>query len=296
MIIWIASYPKSGNTWLRVFISSILYSNDGIVNLENLKNIDQYPLISHFDGLIDDPRNINVKNQNDIKKIFSNLILSQDKINLDNKIKFLKTHFICANILGYNFTNYDNTLGVIHIVRDPRNVVTSIKNHWGHKNIDESCDFILNERQWLTYNIKNKDIKKNLLPDNSFPTLISSWKNHYNYWNKIKKNYLLIRYENLIKKPEEEFNKIVIYLENILNTKIDKKKIKNAIETSSFENLQSLEDQNKFDEGKTSKHGSKIRFFNLGKKNNWEKILQENVKSKIEKKFIFEMKKLGYLK
>ena len=68
MIIWIASYPKSGNTWLRVFISSILYSNDGIVNLENLKHIDQYPFISHFDGLIDDPKNINVKNQNDIKK------------------------------------------------------------------------------------------------------------------------------------------------------------------------------------------------------------------------------------
>ena len=295
MIIWIASYPKSGNTWLRVFISSILYSNDGIVNLENLKHIDQYPLISHFDGLIDDPKNINVKNQNDIKKIFSNLILSQDKINLDNKIKFLKTHFVCSKILGYNFTNYDNTLGVIHIVRDPRNVVTSIKNHWGHKNIDESCDFILNERQWLTYNLKNEDIKKNLLPDNSFPTLISSWKSHYNYWNKIEKNYLLIKYENLIQKPEEEFNKIVIYLENILNIKIDKKKIKNAIETSSFENLQSLEAQNKFDEGKTSKHGNKIRFFNLGKKNNWEKILQDNIKAKIEKNFIFEMKKLGYL-
>ena len=295
MIIWIASYPKSGNTWLRVFISSILYSNDGIVNLENLKHIDQYPLISHFDGLIDNPRNINVKDQNDIKKIFSNLILSQDKINLDNKIKFLKTHFVCTNILGYNFTNNDNTLGVIHIIRDPRNVVTSIKNHWGHKNIDESCDFILSERQWLTYNIKNEDIKKNLLPDNSFPTLISSWKNHYNYWNKIEKNYLLIKYENLIQKPEEEFNKIVIYLENILNIKIDKRKIKNAIETSSFENLQSLEAQNKFDEGKTSKHGSKIRFFNLGKKNNWEKILQDNIKVKIEKNFIFEMKKLGYL-
>ena len=295
MIIWIASYPKSGNTWLRVFISSIIYSNDGVVNLENLKHIDQYPLISHFDGLIDDPRNINVKNQNDIKKIFSNLILSQDKINLDNKIKFLKTHFVCSKILGYNFTNYDNTLGVIHIVRDPRNVVTSIKNHWGHKNIDESCDFILSERQWLTYNLKNEDIKKNLLPDNSFPTLISSWKSHYNYWNKIEKNYLLIQYENLIQEPEEEFNKIVIYLENILNIKIDKKKIKNAIETSSFENLQSLEDQNKFDEGKKSKHGSKIRFFNLGKKNNWEKILQDNIKAKIEKNFIFEMKKLGYL-
>ena len=72
MIIWIASYPKSGNTWLRVFISSILYSNDGIVNLENLKHIDQYPLISHFDGLIDNPRNINVKDMDNGFDIFIN--------------------------------------------------------------------------------------------------------------------------------------------------------------------------------------------------------------------------------
>ena len=295
MIIWIASYPKSGNTWLRVFISSILYSDDGIVNLENLKQINQYPLISHFDGLIDNPRNINVKKENDVKKIFSNLIASQDKINLDNKIKFLKTHFLCTNILGYNFTNYNNTLGIIHIVRDPRNIVTSIKNHWGHKNIDESCDFILSERQWLTYNLQNDDLKNKHFPDNSFPTLISSWKTHYNYWNKVKKNYIIIKYENLIQNPEEEFNKLVIYLENILNIKIGKKKVKNAIETSTFKNLQSLEDQNKFDEGKTSKQGNKIRFFNLGKNNDWEKILPENIRVKIEKNFTFEMKKLGYL-
>ena len=295
MIIWIASYPKSGNTWLRVFISSILYSDDGIVNLENLKQINQYPLISHFDGLIDNPRNINVKKENDVKKIFSNLIASQDKINLDNKIKFLKTHFVCTKILGHNFTNYNNTLGVIHIVRDPRNIVTSVKNHWGHKNIDESCDFILSERQWLTYNLQNEDLKKKDFPDNSFPTLISSWKTHYNYWNKVKKNYIIIKYENLIQNPEEEFNKLVIYLENILNIKIGKKKVKNAIETSTFKNLQSLEDQSKFDEGKTSKQGNKIRFFNLGKDNKWEKILPENIRVKIEKNFTFEMKKLGYL-
>ena len=94
MIIWIASYPKSGNTWLRVFISSILYSNDGIVNLENLKHIDQYPFISHFDGLIDDPRNINVKNQNDIKKIFSNLILLSRLILSCESIKFENIFFI----------------------------------------------------------------------------------------------------------------------------------------------------------------------------------------------------------
>ena len=43
MIIWIASYPKSGNTWLRSLISSYFFSNDGIFNQKILNLIDQFP-------------------------------------------------------------------------------------------------------------------------------------------------------------------------------------------------------------------------------------------------------------
>ena len=39
MIFWIASYPKSGNTWLRTLISSYYYSKDGVFN-ENLINVN----------------------------------------------------------------------------------------------------------------------------------------------------------------------------------------------------------------------------------------------------------------
>ena len=43
MIIWIASYPKSGNTWVRSIIASLLYTNDGIFDLRLLNKIDQFP-------------------------------------------------------------------------------------------------------------------------------------------------------------------------------------------------------------------------------------------------------------
>ena len=54
MIIWLASYPKSGNTWVRGFIISLLYTADGTSNLEDFKKINQYPLKSHFENLTSD--------------------------------------------------------------------------------------------------------------------------------------------------------------------------------------------------------------------------------------------------
>ena len=52
MIIWLASYPKSGNTWLRAFISSILYSDNGQMNKNLWTKIQQFPSVIDFDGLI----------------------------------------------------------------------------------------------------------------------------------------------------------------------------------------------------------------------------------------------------
>ena len=51
MIIWLASYPKSGNTWVRSFISTLMATEDGNSDLRNLKAIPQYPTRSFFSGI-----------------------------------------------------------------------------------------------------------------------------------------------------------------------------------------------------------------------------------------------------
>ena len=56
---------------------------------------------------------------------------SPGKINHDNKLYFLKTHHANIKIENYSFTNRDNTIGTIYIVRDPRNIISSISNHFG---------------------------------------------------------------------------------------------------------------------------------------------------------------------
>ena len=148
MIIWIASYPKSGNTWVRSFLNSLIFSKDGNADLNSISKIGQYPLRSQFKGLIDDI--------DDIHKLAECWDSSQSKINLDNKIKFFKTHHVMCNYGNHSFTNYENTLGTIYIVRDPRNVITSLKNHFIKENYEEAKKFIMDKHKVIGRNLDEK--------------------------------------------------------------------------------------------------------------------------------------------
>ena len=118
MIFWIASYPKSGNTWLRTLISAYYYSKDGIFDQSILKNIGMFPERRHF---VD----FDYNQEKDTTKLW---IKSQEKINADKKIRFFKTHNIFGKVNGYDFTNKQNSAGCVYIVRDPRNVITFKKS------------------------------------------------------------------------------------------------------------------------------------------------------------------------
>ena len=77
MIIWIASYPKSGNTWIRSMLSSYLYTKSGKFSFEILRKIERFSIRS---------KNINPKNyQQEVSKSW---IDTQNLINKDNKIRF----------------------------------------------------------------------------------------------------------------------------------------------------------------------------------------------------------------
>ncbi len=286
MIIWLASYPKSGNTWIRSFLTSLLFSEDGKSDLSKIKQISQYPLREHFNSL--------VKNIDDLNQLAENWIASQDLINLDNKIKFIKTHHVNCNIGGNSFTNYENTFGVIYIVRDPRNVITSVMNHFSKKNIFEAKEFLFDEHKIIGRNLDDKN-KKNF-ENKEILTFISSWKTHYISWKNTTKNFLLIRYENLVAEPEKEFNKIINYLSEKLELKFSKEKFINAIKSNSFDNLKKQEETVGFSESPKDKlTGETKKFFHLGPNNDWKKLLENNVVEEIQNKFENEMKELGYL-
>ena len=282
MIIWLTSYPKSGNTWVRFFILSLLLGNKREINLDHLKNIEQFPSKSHFVGLELDLKNL--------REVAKNWITVQNKINSSKKIRFYKTHNTLCQIDKNPFTDSKNSLGAIYIVRDPRNVITSVKNHFNKNSYEEAKDFMFDEKRvvLLSGATDNKDY--------SLPQIIGSWQTHYKTWQIMNKNFLLIKYENLINTPNSEFKKIANYLERLFKTKFTNEQIERAINSSSFDKLQKMEEKKGFIESVENKQtGEKNKFFFLGPKNDWRKILDKKIADEISSRFEPEMKELRYL-
>ena len=287
MIIWLASYPKSGNTWLRFFIISLLMGRKTNLNLNHLKAIGAYPEKSQFKGLL--------SNFLDLDQVAENWISSQNRINQQNdSLRFLKTHNIFGKFKNHPFTDGKNTLASIHIVRDPRNVITSIKNHFNMAEYNNAKKFLFKKGQVLTLSEKEKEKFINR-DKHSLPQIIGSWKTHYLSWKSMKKNYLLIKYENLIKNPEDEFTKIANFLGKLFKNNFRKEVIDDAIKLSSFDKLEKMEQEHGFVESATNQDGTKQKFFYLGAKNDWRKMLNKKLIEEINIEFENEMKELGYL-
>ena len=293
MIIWLASYPKSGNTWVRTIINQIIFNDVKSTTevFDNLSRIRRYPSKTDIVGLPQLP-NHNVFTKEQKKEVIDftikNWSISQDKINKNNKINILKTHNILCklNLDGkdYSFADLNNTIGVIHIVRDPRNIVTSVKNHFSISTEEDSVEMLCDNYNWTGF------------ANNEIPQLLSSWSNHYNSWKKFPNNYLLIKYEDLVSDISKEIIRIAKYLSNHFDYEFSKKIVDEIKQNTSFENFKELETKGKFNENSINEiTGEKNTFFNLGPENNWKKILKEESIDKIEKEFNEEMKELGYL-
>ena len=279
MIIWVASYPKSGNTLVRSILTSLIYSEDGNFNFNLLKKIDQYPQNHHFEGL--------TNKFNDIDELSKFWTISQDKLNLDKKIKFLKTHHLRCGIGNYTFTDSKNTIGTIYIVRDPRDVIISFAQHHS-LSIEEAKHTMFRSN---AYEFPERE--KN--PDLALRTLLGSWSDHYNSWTKNNKNLLFIKYENLIKNKKSELLRIIKFVNNYIKIPISENKINNCINSTAFEIMKKNEEKGLFEENSFDKNGKKIKFFNYGKKGNWKNVLSEELVLSIEKKFRKEMNELKYI-
>jgi len=273
MIIWLASYPKSGNTWVRAFLSAYLYTNNGNFNFDLLDKIKEFPEHNILNKFMDSK---NFHNLNEVSKHWINV---QKFLNLGNKITYLKTHSSFCNINENKFSDKNNTTALIYIVRDPRNIILSMSNHFG-VNHETSYKNITN-KMYIIYNQKNNQP----MPS----SLVSSWNNHYLSWKNFNSvNKIIIRYEDLILNTKDTFKKIINFLEKNTGITNNEEKIVNAINTTQFDILKKSEEKFGFNMGQEGK------FFYLGKKNDWKKLLDPKIEEKIRFEFNKEMKELGY--
>jgi len=196
----------------------------------------------------------------------------------------LKTHSALCTLENNPFTNKNNTRAVIYVVRDPRNLITSLSHHFS-MSMNESLEFIINKQQMTMMDKWGKD-------DFGIASFLSDWSTHYKSWRDIKfAPILIIKYEDLLNNTKNTFKIILKFLSKFMEININEKKIIKTINSCNFEVLAEKEKA----EGFVEAVNPKKKFFYLGQKNNWENLLDAKTEKKIREAFLKEMKELGYI-
>ena len=267
-IVWIASNPKSGNTWIRSIITSMLYTKDGKFNFELIKKIDQFETLKNFKFIKNN--NINHFNQLHKMNVVSQYWLeAQKRITEKNKILFFKTHSANYEYNNLFFANSDTTKGCIYVVRDPRDIIISYSKFLG-LSVEEVVN-IITLRENKIYG-----------PNKKIGVFLTRWDYHVASWIRINKPKLILKYEDMLLSPRQSIKQIAKYLTEDLNIKlkIDEDKINNIILSTSFNKLKQDEKELGFFE--SSKNSV---FFRSGQENQWQDILNKKQLSFIEKNF-----------
>ncbi|MFL2520390.1 MAG: sulfotransferase domain-containing protein [Alphaproteobacteria bacterium] len=271
--IFLASYPKSGNTWIRAIVGN-LYNFDKEFSLKSLKSIPLLSIKKHFNEF--ENKIFSDNNVLHFDWVSQNIIECQKILNnKPNHLNIFKTH----SVRHKKFTNETVNAGFIYIVRDPRDIVVSFK-YFSGKNFDE----IINE---LIFQ------KKLMINTNGAMELLSTWDLHVQSWlnyNTVPR--LIIKYEDLKSNPKEIVLNIIEFFNKIykLNIDLSDQQIDKIIINTNFNNLKKLENQKGFDEA--SQHS---KFFRSGNSNQWKDVLSIPQLQLIENNLQTLMKYFNYI-
>ena len=276
-IIWISSYPKSGNTWVRYLLCNYFFNDSWEdLNFEILKNIDKFPPYEYLKKIVDEK--IILNNAYNISKYW--IKIQKEVTKIKKNYLFYKNHNSLVSIEGNEFTNDLFSLATIYIVRDPRDVLISYLNFDSTLTMKEGLKRLTNEQLYCHVSKKNPlDVE-----------ILGSWKFNYTSWRDGVTNMpkIIVRYEDLVNDTYTTMLKIIIFLSKLINCKIDYEKIKFSVKQSTFQRLQKIENEIGF-------HKHQNKFFNAGKVNQWKNILSQDQVYFIKNSFKEEMKELNYI-
>lgn len=249
-IVWLASYPKSGNTWVRAFLANLVANRAEPVSLNELSRYAEDEanpdLFSELAGrpssglTIDEIAMLRPQVHAAIARRASGTC-------------FVKTHNMAGSFDGHVLHNMQVTAGAIYVVRNPLDVAVSMTHHFGI-GLDEAIERLGNE------NVATSN-------DEQFVSqILGSWSLHVKSWANIdNERFLVLRYEDLVEKPAKAFAKIA----RLVGLGHDRARIERAIRHSGFQGLATMEKKDGFIEA--SDRGAP--FFRKGRVNEWREVL-----------------------
>jgi hypothetical protein len=271
-IIWLASYPKSGNTWMRSFLHNLLRNAHEPVDINELDHFcigesASGPYRKYAETPVDQIDHeslakLRPKVHEDFTHYFPDSV-------------FVKTHNFLGEWHGVPLHNMDVTVGGIYVLRNPLDVVLSMTHHFGD-DVDGVIRRIANEGALTEAGSTH------------VPEFHSSWSTHVKSWTgQPNPQLLVVRYEDLQAKPRKFFKQVT----NFLGLKVKSERLERSIRNASFKALKRQEEQKGFKE----KSEFAQSFFREGKTEQWREALTEDQIKQIISDHRDQMERFDYI-
>lgn len=274
-IVWLASYPKSGNTWFRCFLSALFTGKVDLAKLETDGIASSRVLFDHIVGI--DSR---LLVEEEVHCMLPEVLRQKSK--LAPKLQFIKVHdAYILNAMNEPIFPTDITHKVIYLVRNPLDIVGSLANH-NATSIERTIHLMNNPKGYLGGFIDG--LNNNI----QFQQLMLSWSGHVKSWTEQEElDVIVIKYEELKHNTINTFTDIIKALE----IEASDEQIKAAIDLTAFEKLQEKEKQTGFKE----KNIRSKSFFRSGKTGMFKNELTSDQIRTIKEHHHEVMHRLGYL-
>jgi hypothetical protein len=252
-IIWLASYPKSGNTWLRAFLANYLANAQRPLPINDLPNhILGDNMITHYvqySGL--KPEQLDRPTVAKLRPRVHRWLAASRAEDV-----FVKTHNVIARIDGVPLISPEATAGAIYVVRNPFDVAVSFMHHY-QVTLDRAIESLGEANYFLP------------AQSNQIEQYLGSWSRHVTSWAKAPGlTRHVMRYEDMSAAPLKAFGDLVRFL----GLPADMDRLKRAVAFSDFKELSRQEQGIRFVE---SRPDGKTKFFREGRSGQWRGLFSQ---------------------
>jgi Sulfotransferase domain len=274
-IVWLASYPKSGNTWLRAFLANLIANRVDPLRPDEIRDYtDSEARADRFTAAAGRPNTQLSAEEIAALRADVHASIAQQA----QGTRLLMTHNFCGSFDGYPTFNWAVTAGAVYVVRNPLDVAVSMTHHFG-LTLDEAIERLGDDRV--------ASVNDDLFVSH----FIGSWSTHVAGWadmaGRAPGKVIVLRYEDLLEKPAKHFAKAA----KLLGLGQDKPRIERAVRHTSFQTLASLEQKHGFVEAVDEK----TRFFFKGRANQWRDTLSREQVQRIVADHREQMQRFKYV-
>jgi hypothetical protein len=274
-IVWVASFPKSGNTWTRAFLhnlAKVLRGEDDTQDINELSRFSTWEIrkANYTDELGFEPGEEHRDQISAVRHRVQQRIADEH-----DGLVFIKTHQALVVDRGHSTINFAVTSGAIYIVRNPLDVAISYAHHMS-RSVDDAIGSMATENT------------ETAVTDKAVYEVYGSWSQHVLSWTrKPHPAIYVMRYEDMMAEPVATFGGLARHL--LLDAAPNQ--LAEAISRSSFETLRAQEEQDGFRE----RPDKAERFFREGRAGQWREVLTPQQVDRVVRDHGEQMARFGYL-